>query len=75
MGGRCLFRVIGHMACLNKGEDVPDENHQRELANELRGLVCFKSSIFDLEVFNSLLNFGGLFSLCLFLVCRLWMSY
>lgn len=37
--GRCLFRAIAHVACLRKGEDVPDENRQRELADELRALV------------------------------------
>lgn len=66
--GRCLFRAIAHVACLRKGEDVPDENRQRELADELRALVCFKASIFYFDVFNSLLNFGGFFSLCLFLL-------
>ncbi|KAL3520822.1 hypothetical protein ACH5RR_018971 [Cinchona calisaya] len=37
--GRCLFRAIAHVACLRKGVDVPDENRQRELADELRALV------------------------------------
>ncbi|XP_007010219.2 PREDICTED: OTU domain-containing protein 6B [Theobroma cacao] len=37
--GRCLFRAIAHGACLRSGEDAPDENHQRELADELRAQV------------------------------------
>ncbi|XP_054782584.1 uncharacterized protein LOC129289761 isoform X2 [Prosopis cineraria] len=34
--GRCLFRSIAHGACLRNGEEAPDENRQRELADELR---------------------------------------
>ncbi|KAJ8557572.1 hypothetical protein K7X08_003197 [Anisodus acutangulus] len=37
--GRCLFRAIAHMACLRDGEEAPDENRQRELADELRAQV------------------------------------
>lgn len=37
--GRCLFRAIAHVAWSRKGEGVPDENRQRELADELRALV------------------------------------
>ncbi|KAL2943288.1 hypothetical protein RDABS01_031636 [Bienertia sinuspersici] len=37
--GRCLFRAIAHGACLQTGEEVPDENRQRELADELRAQV------------------------------------
>lgn len=37
--GRCLFRAIAHGACLESGEAVPDENRQRELADELRAEV------------------------------------
>lgn len=37
--GRCLFRAIGHMICLRNGEEAPDENRQRELADELRAQV------------------------------------
>ncbi|CAK7325317.1 unnamed protein product [Dovyalis caffra] len=37
--GRCLFRAIAHMACLRNGEEAPDENRQRELADELRAQV------------------------------------
>ena len=40
--GRCLFRAIAHMACLINGEDAPDENHQRELADELRAQVSLE---------------------------------
>ncbi|GJZ53063.1 putative OTU domain-containing protein [Tanacetum coccineum] len=34
--GRCLFRAIAHMVCLRNGEKAPDENRQKELADELR---------------------------------------
>lgn len=37
--GRCLFRAIAHGACLQSGEEAPDENRQRELADELRARV------------------------------------
>lgn len=37
--GRCLFRAIAHCACLRKGEEAPDDNRQRELADELRAQV------------------------------------
>jgi hypothetical protein len=37
--GRCLFRAIAHGACLNNGEEPPDEDRQRELADELRAKV------------------------------------
>ncbi|KAA8539189.1 hypothetical protein F0562_025881 [Nyssa sinensis] len=37
--GRCLFRAITHVACLRNGEEAPDENRQRELADELRAQV------------------------------------
>ncbi|KAK6144691.1 hypothetical protein DH2020_021511 [Rehmannia glutinosa] len=37
--GRCLFRAIAHMSCLRNGEEAPDENRQRELADELRAQV------------------------------------
>lgn len=37
--GRCLFRAIAHGACLNNGEEAPNENRQRELADELRARV------------------------------------
>ncbi|PKI63709.1 hypothetical protein CRG98_015899 [Punica granatum] len=37
--GRCLFRAIAHSACLRKGEEAPDDNRQRELADELRAQV------------------------------------
>lgn len=39
--GRCLFRAIAHSACLRSGEEAPDENRQRELADELRAQVSF----------------------------------
>ncbi|KAL4557401.1 hypothetical protein LXL04_035578 [Taraxacum kok-saghyz] len=34
--GRCLFRAIAHMVCLRNGEEAPDENRQKLLADELR---------------------------------------
>ncbi|KAL2539808.1 OTU domain-containing protein [Abeliophyllum distichum] len=37
--GRCLFRAIAHIACLRNGDKAPDENRQRELADELRAQV------------------------------------
>jgi len=37
--GRCLFRAIAHVACLRNGEEAPDENRQKELADELRAQV------------------------------------
>lgn len=37
--GRCLFRAIAHGACLRSGEEVPNEERQRELADELRAQV------------------------------------
>ncbi|KAE8717916.1 Cysteine proteinases superfamily protein isoform 3 [Hibiscus syriacus] len=37
--GRCLFRAIVHGACLRSGEEAPDENRQRELADDLRAQV------------------------------------
>ncbi|GAU40884.1 hypothetical protein TSUD_40590 [Trifolium subterraneum] len=38
--GRCLFRAIAHGACLKNGEEAPNENRQRELADELRAKVA-----------------------------------
>ncbi|KAE8711993.1 OTU domain-containing protein [Hibiscus syriacus] len=37
--GRCLFRAIVHGACLRSGKEAPDENRQRELADDLRAQV------------------------------------
>lgn len=37
--GRCLFRAIAHSACLRNGEEAPDDNRERELADELRAKV------------------------------------
>lgn len=39
--GRCLFRAVAHVASLRRGEEVPDENRQKELADELRAQVLF----------------------------------
>lgn len=41
--GRCLFRAIAHSACLRKGDEAPDDNRQRELADELRAQVSHRS--------------------------------
>ncbi|KAK8926017.1 OTU domain-containing protein [Platanthera zijinensis] len=38
--GRCLFRSVAHGACIRAGKSVPNENLQRELADELRSLVA-----------------------------------
>lgn len=38
--GRCLFRSVAHGACLRSGRPAPSEGLQRELADELRGLVA-----------------------------------
>ncbi|XP_057859202.1 OVARIAN TUMOR DOMAIN-containing deubiquitinating enzyme 4 isoform X2 [Cryptomeria japonica] len=38
--GRCLFRAVSHGACLRKGEPSPNENTERELADELRNKVA-----------------------------------
>lgn len=37
--GRCLFRAIAHVTCLRNGEEAPDENRQRDLADDLRAEV------------------------------------
>lgn len=37
--GRCLFRALAHGACLQSGEEAPDESRQTELADELRARV------------------------------------
>lgn len=41
--GRCLFRAIAHVTCLRNGEEAPDENRQRDLADDLRAEVIFVS--------------------------------
>ncbi|KAG0590627.1 hypothetical protein KC19_1G114900 [Ceratodon purpureus] len=38
--GRCLFRAVAHGSCLRSGKEAPDENAQRELADELRSKVA-----------------------------------
>ncbi|XP_009627223.1 OVARIAN TUMOR DOMAIN-containing deubiquitinating enzyme 4 [Nicotiana tabacum] len=38
--GRCLFRSVAHGACLRSGKPPPDENLQRQLADELRASVA-----------------------------------
>ncbi|KAG5557110.1 hypothetical protein RHGRI_007394 [Rhododendron griersonianum] len=37
--GRCLFRAIAHVACLRNGEEAPNEDRQKELADDLRAQV------------------------------------
>lgn len=37
--GRCLFRAVSFGACLKSAEELPDENRQRELADDLRAQV------------------------------------
>ncbi|XP_042003131.1 OVARIAN TUMOR DOMAIN-containing deubiquitinating enzyme 4-like isoform X1 [Salvia splendens] len=38
--GRCLFRSVAHGACIRLGNPAPNENAQRELADELRARVA-----------------------------------
>lgn len=38
--GRCLFRSVAHGACVRSGKPPPDENLQRQLADELRARVA-----------------------------------
>lgn len=38
--GRCLFRAISHGACLRNGEEAPDEDREKELADKLRAQVA-----------------------------------
>ncbi|KAK4485388.1 hypothetical protein RD792_008027 [Penstemon davidsonii] len=38
--GRCLFRSVSHGACIRSGKPAPNENLQRELADELRARVA-----------------------------------
>ncbi|XP_010547606.1 PREDICTED: OTU domain-containing protein At3g57810 [Tarenaya hassleriana] len=38
--GRCLFRSVAHGLCLRSGRPPPNENAQRELADELRARVA-----------------------------------
>ncbi|XP_038972093.1 OVARIAN TUMOR DOMAIN-containing deubiquitinating enzyme 4 isoform X2 [Phoenix dactylifera] len=38
--GRCLFRSVAHGACIRSGKPLPDEDLQRELADELRARVA-----------------------------------
>ncbi|KAI3446445.1 hypothetical protein Pfo_003110 [Paulownia fortunei] len=38
--GRCLFRSVAHGACIRSGKPAPNENLQRELADELRARVA-----------------------------------
>lgn len=49
--GRCLFRAIAHGACLRSGEEVPDEERQRELADELRAQVIAIFTILIIYLF------------------------
>ncbi|KAL7134113.1 hypothetical protein ABFS83_11G005900 [Erythranthe nasuta] len=38
--GRCLFRSVAHGACVRSGKPAPNENLQRELADEIRARVA-----------------------------------
>ncbi|XP_057768821.1 OVARIAN TUMOR DOMAIN-containing deubiquitinating enzyme 4-like isoform X2 [Salvia miltiorrhiza] len=38
--GRCLFRSVAHGACIRLGNPAPNEDAQRELADELRARVA-----------------------------------
>lgn len=38
--GRCLFRSVAHGACIRSRKPVPNEDHQRKLADELRTMVA-----------------------------------
>ncbi|KAF4361990.1 hypothetical protein F8388_020797 [Cannabis sativa] len=38
--GRCMFRSVAHGACLRAGKPAPNENLQRELADDLRARVA-----------------------------------
>lgn len=84
--GRCLFRAIAHGACLRSGEEAPDENRQRELADELRAQVycgyCLLRKkkrktlpicFFNLEVFVELEMRAIVYDPLRF--CRLLMSF
>lgn len=44
--GRCLFRSVVHGACLRAGKPSPSENHEKELADELRAAVKICSLMF-----------------------------
>ncbi|KAL0346267.1 UNVERIFIED_CONTAM: OVARIAN TUMOR DOMAIN-containing deubiquitinating enzyme 4 [Sesamum radiatum] len=52
--GRCLFRSVAHGACIRSGKPVPNENLQRELADDLRArftqISLFLTFLFDLFV-------------------------
>lgn len=50
--GRCLFRSVAHGACLRSGKPPPDENLQRQLADELRASVCLPSFFYDVFLTN-----------------------
>lgn len=54
--GRCLFRAIAHVAFLRNGEEAPDENRQRELADELRAQVIYCLFFLFLIRYSNLLS-------------------
>ena len=70
--GRCLFRAIAHGACLRSGVEAPDDNRQRELADELRAQVLLLfmikalSFLWNLEVgkFMTLIVYNLLSGFC-----------
>lgn len=38
--GRCMFRAVAHGACIRLGKPLPDEDLQKELADELRARIA-----------------------------------
>ncbi|WVZ65371.1 hypothetical protein U9M48_014747 [Paspalum notatum var. saurae] len=43
--GRCLFRSVAHGACIRSRKPVPNEDHQRKLADELRIMGDFDTYV------------------------------
>lgn len=68
--GRCLFRAIAHVDCLRNGGEAPDENRQRELADELRAKVY--SSCYFLSSF--FFGYKNLFILLSAVLCILFLE-
>ena len=49
--GRCLFRSVAHGACLRNGKPAPNESLQKQLADELRAMVCLSSILLTICYF------------------------
>ncbi|XP_055814398.1 OVARIAN TUMOR DOMAIN-containing deubiquitinating enzyme 4-like [Solanum dulcamara] len=45
--GRCLFRSVAHGACVRSGNRAPDENLQRQLADELWARMPISVYMYD----------------------------